>query len=211
MENYTTEEQQVEAIKRFLSENGTSLIAGIVLGLGGLIGWQQYSAYQIETKEAASEAYTTAIGAVPGEEAKPEAAKLDAFVSENPESAYAVLAAFQSAKLAVEADDLGKAAEKLQFAADNISDPALKAVALTRLARVQLAVGDADKALSTLAQPMPKAFKAQIEEIKGDAFIAKGNKEKARMAYQAAADADGLEGNNILKLKLDDLAVAENI
>ena len=36
MEIYNSEEQQVEAIKRFWKENGTAIIAGVVLGLGGL-------------------------------------------------------------------------------------------------------------------------------------------------------------------------------
>jgi len=43
MEQFATEEQQVEAIKRFWSEHGTSLIVGAVLGLAGLFGWQYYS------------------------------------------------------------------------------------------------------------------------------------------------------------------------
>ena len=38
MEQYETEEQQVEAIKRFWKENGLSLVIGALLGLGGLLG-----------------------------------------------------------------------------------------------------------------------------------------------------------------------------
>ncbi|MEW8396328.1 MAG: tetratricopeptide repeat protein, partial [Candidatus Thiodiazotropha sp.] len=40
MSEYQTEEEQVEAIKRWWKENGTSVIAGLVIGLGGIFGWQ---------------------------------------------------------------------------------------------------------------------------------------------------------------------------
>ena len=40
MEIYNTEEQQVEAIKRFFREHGLSMVAGIVIGLGGLYGFR---------------------------------------------------------------------------------------------------------------------------------------------------------------------------
>ena len=61
MEQFATEEQQVEAIKRFWKEHGTAIIVGAALGLGGLWGWRAYSEAQIETKEAASVAYQNAV------------------------------------------------------------------------------------------------------------------------------------------------------
>ena len=57
MEIYSTEEQQAEAIKRFFRENGTALVIGVVLGLGGLYGWKAYNQNQVESAEAASDAY----------------------------------------------------------------------------------------------------------------------------------------------------------
>ncbi|AGH45899.1 TPR-like domain-containing protein [Paraglaciecola psychrophila 170] len=57
MEQYETEEQQVEAIKRFWKENGLSLVIGALLGLGGLLGWRYYNDSQIEAKEQASFAF----------------------------------------------------------------------------------------------------------------------------------------------------------
>ncbi len=47
MEIYNSEEQQVEAIKRFWKENGTAIIAGVVLGLGGLYGWRYFQDQQL--------------------------------------------------------------------------------------------------------------------------------------------------------------------
>ncbi len=61
MEIYSTEEQQAEAIKRFFRENGTTIVVGAVLGLGGLYGWKAYNQSQIDSAEAASEAFTQVV------------------------------------------------------------------------------------------------------------------------------------------------------
>ena len=54
VEQFATEEQQVEAIKRFWKENGVAIIIGAALGLSALWGWRYYSESQIIAKEAAS-------------------------------------------------------------------------------------------------------------------------------------------------------------
>ena len=72
---------------------------------------------------------------------------------------------------------------------------------------MQIAQQQYDDALSTLNAPLPEAFKANVAELKGDIYTQQGNKEQARVAYQAAVDAGGLTSNPLLQIKLDDLAV----
>ena len=43
-----TEEQQVEAIKKFWHDNGNAVIAGLVIGLGGFIGFNLYKDHKLE-------------------------------------------------------------------------------------------------------------------------------------------------------------------
>ncbi|QUI62519.1 tetratricopeptide repeat protein [Pseudoalteromonas sp. A22] len=200
MEIYSTEEQQAEAIKRFFRENGTTIVVGAVLGLGGLYGWKAYNQSQIDSAEAASEAYTQVV------ESDDVLAKSDAFVAANADSNYAVLAAFVAAKEAIDKDDLKLAAQKLTWAADNVANAELKATALLRLARVQASQSQYEQALATLAKPMPEAFKAQLAEIQGDIYLAQGDKDKARSAYQSALEAAKGNSNPMLQIKLDDLA-----
>ncbi|KZN51915.1 YfgM family protein [Pseudoalteromonas luteoviolacea] len=204
MEIYSTEEQQAEAIKNFFRENGTSLVIGAVLGLGGLYGWKAYNQNQISSAEASSEAYKSLI------ESGEVLSKSDAFLTENADSNYSVLAAFVAAKEAVDKGELAQAAEKLQFIVDTVKSPELKATAVLRLARVQVAQGNAEQALTTLSQPVPAGFNAQIAEIKGDIYVSQGDKDKAREHYQTAIDAGGAENNALLQIKLDDLAIASN-
>ncbi|MEJ6476677.1 tetratricopeptide repeat protein [Pseudoalteromonas piscicida] len=200
MEIYSTEEQQAEAIKRFFRENGATLVIGAVLGLGGLYGWKAYNQSQIDSAEAASEAYTQVV------ESDDVLKKSEAFVANNADSNYAVLAAFVAAKEAIEKDDLTLAAEKLTWAAEHVENAELKATAQLRLARVLASQAQYEQALATLAQPMPEAFKAQQAEIQGDIYLAQGEQDKARDAYQSALDAAKGNNNPMLQIKLDDLA-----
>ena len=201
MEIYSTEEQQAEAIKRFFRENGLSLALGVIVGLGGLYGWKAYNQNQITTAEQASDAYTKLV------ESDDVLASADAFISENKDTQYATLAAFVAAKEAVDAQKLDVANKKLSWIVSNVDNAQLKAIATTRLARVQIAQQQYDDALTTLNSPLPEAFNANVAELKGDIYTQQGNKEQARVAYQAAVDAGGLTSNPLLQIKLDDLAV----
>ena len=42
MNEYETEEQQLEALKKWWKENATSLILGLAIGVSGLFGWRYY-------------------------------------------------------------------------------------------------------------------------------------------------------------------------
>ncbi|MCO7189253.1 MULTISPECIES: tetratricopeptide repeat protein [unclassified Pseudoalteromonas] len=200
MEIYSTEEQQAEAIKRFFRENGTSLIIGAVLGLGGLYGWKAYNQHQIDSAEAGSEAYNQLV------DSGDVLTKSDEFLTNNGESSYAVLAAFVAAKEAVEQGKLDVAQEKLSFAASTVKAPELKATAYLRLARVQAAQEDYSAAMATLGNQMPESFAAQLAEVKGDILLAQGKKDAARDEYQKAVTAGGSDNNPLLQIKLDDLA-----
>ncbi len=48
-----------------------------------------------------------------------------------------------------------------------------------------------------------------IAELKGDLYLMKGDKEKARSEYQIAISAAEIISRPVLQMKLDDLAVEE--
>ena len=205
MEVYTTEEQQVEVIKSWWKENGTSVLAGTVIGLVGLFGWRYYNELQQTNQEAASQAYNAMTAQLAkGDDAALEQAK--SFISAHQGDAYAELAALQLAAAAVKANKLDLAAEQLtQVAASG--DESIKPIAALRLARVLKDQGKADEALAQLGKINNDAFKAQVAEVRGDVLLGQGKPEEARDAYQVAADAGGLQSSAELKLKMDDLAL----
>ena len=205
MEVYTTEEQQVEVIKSWWKENGTSVLAGTVIGLVGLFGWRYYNERQQTNQEAASQAYNE----ISAQLAKGDAAafeQVQGFISAHQGDSYAELAALQLAAAAVKANKLDLAAEQLTQVANN-GDESIRPIAALRLARVLNDQGKADEALTQLGKINNDAFKAQVAEVRGDILYKQGKAEEARDAYQAAADAGGLQGSAELKLKMDDLAL----
>jgi len=207
MEIYSTEEQQVEAIKRFIKENGLSILAGLVLGFGGLYGWRYYQSSQLEQAMNQSQAYSKLAEQAAGDAASADTVKqLQSFADANKDSSYALLASFVAAKEAVAEKDYATAAKSLNFVISSAKQPEMKALAQLRLARVQLEQKDHAAALTTLAATMPEAFKAQQEELKGDALLASGDAAKAKTAYQSAIAASVAGQNPILKVKLDELA-----
>ena len=68
-----------------------------------------------------------------------------------------------------------------------------------------------DDAIKTLNSTMPKSFKAQIAEIKGDVYLAKGDKAQAKTQYQTAIDVSDKDNAGLLQIKLEDLATTQSV
>ena len=117
MEQYETEEQQVEAIKRFWKENGLALVIGALLGLGGLLGWRYYNDSQIEAKEQASFAYEKASEDLLKGELGFSQAKT--FIDSHNGTRYAMLMALELSQQAIVRKDLTEAAKQLEYVANN--------------------------------------------------------------------------------------------
>jgi predicted negative regulator of RcsB-dependent stress response len=207
MEVYSTEEQQEEAIKKAIKDNWLIVLVGAAIGLASVYGWRTYSANQLEQRGMASDAYNQVVEQA-GKDDADVVALAKEYIDSHDNKSYTVMIALLAAKEAVAKKDMAEAVKQLQWAADNAQNDSLKAVCLTRLARVQIELQQYTEALATLSKPMPASFIAQIEELKGDVFLKQGDVEKARTAYQLAADNDGTQGNNGLQYKLDDLAQA---
>lgn len=210
MDIHQTEEQQVEAIKGFWKDNGNAIIAGLVIGFGGFIGFNYYKDYKLQGELNISESYQSMIetAATDGEAFNAAASQ---FITEHGESGYASLTAIALAKKAASHKDWSQVELHLTAAIEKSVDQGIKAIATVRLARVQLQLEKYEQALATLATKLPAAFTASAEEVKGDIFLKQNKTEQARNAYQAAIDSAGEAGNPSLQMKLDDLAQIVNL
>lgn len=203
MELYDSEEQQVEAIKDWWKENGKAVIVGTVVGIGGLLGWRFYQDSVLEAQEAASDAYMTAMTQLTDQGAQAQD-QVEAFISTNSDSEYAVLAALQLAKAQVEAGELDGALEQLNWAQANTGDNALKAVTTYRVARLQAELGNDSDALASLDSLTHQDWAGRVAELRGDILLRSGDEDAAYQAYsEAQQSADNSPG---LQMKLDDLA-----
>lgn len=207
--DYESEEQQVEALKKWWEENGRSVILGVVIGAGAIGGWQWWGSHQLATAQKASDAYVATLDALNEEDGDVVTAAA-ATKSEHGGSLYAAMASLAAARDLIEKNDLTGAAKELQWAVDNAEQPDVVVIAKIRLARVLGASGDTDAGLAMLPGDAADVFKGLIEEARGDLYVAKGEPERARTAYQAALDSgQRIADANALNMKLDDLAVAE--
>ncbi len=203
-----SEDDQWEALKRWLKENGAWIVGGVVLGVGGLFGWRWWDAHVTERAEQASAQYSqmqTAVESSDMTTAQELAAGLHDDFNGTP---YAEQAALLLVRRYVEQGEFDRAAEGLRALVDDSDDPYLREVARVRLARVELAQNKPDAALATLEVKAPGAFSAVFSEVRGDALLAKGDRAAARDAYRVAlleAGASGLDTAQ-LQLKLNDLA-----
>ena len=57
MDETLTDRDQEERLRNFFSENWRWMLAGIVLGVGGLVGWNRYEAHALRKHESAASEY----------------------------------------------------------------------------------------------------------------------------------------------------------
>jgi predicted negative regulator of RcsB-dependent stress response len=207
---YQTEEQQVEAIKGFWKENGTAVIAGLVIGFAGFIGFGKYKEVQLANEVETSDAYQTVMESA-GKDGELFSTSASKFITDNKDSSYASLTALALAKDAATHKDWPQVAKHLTTAIENSTNQGVKAIASIRLARVQIQLEQYTEALATLALTLPESFKSAVEETKGDAYFKQGKADLARDAYQKALNVEGQENNTALQMKLNDLAQLSTI
>ena len=210
-----TEEEQIEALKRWWANYGTSTLVGVALAVAGFFGYQAWQNHQEQRGEAASAIYQQMLDALdvdnPLKEVDKDKISTAKFLAKQLEgdyagSAYSHLAALFLARIAVEDGDLKTAQTQLQWALSHGIDDSLKVIVTMRLARVQLGLNKQDEALKTLDTVEPDEYRASYDEVKGDIYHAMGDNEKAREAYERAVNALAPgEEMPLLKMKLDNL------
>jgi predicted negative regulator of RcsB-dependent stress response len=211
VEDYATDEERIEALKKWWKENGKSLIAGVALGLSVLFGWQAWVAGKNTEADSASNGYASLMANIERGQTE-EAQKLSAeIVGQFSGSPYAVLSAMAVARLKVEQKDLLGAKTQLQWAMDHASLEEMKQLIRLRLARVLFALDDSDAALATLSGVDAGEFLAAYEELMGDIYLKQGDSKQAYESYRSSLGRMGLSSRNrtILQLKLDDMAGIE--
>lgn len=214
----TEEEESLDAIKRWWQESGRLLAIGIAAVALVYFGWQAWQGSQTRSAAEASAVYdqlsqlmvTPAGETVPQQDREAAQALVATLKADHADSVYALYGALFGARLAVEADDLATAEQELQWLLDNTSsgwfgstDETLVMLAQLRLGRVLLANGEPDRALSVISGAEPSALSPEFDELRGDIYMAQGQRDQALEAYESAMEA--ATGNPILQMKLTEL------
>ena len=209
MEVYNSEQEQVEALKAWWDKNGRSSLVALAVFLLSVVGWQQWDGHRKGIAEAASTHYQKMVEMM-GKDSTNAMEAGRALIANYPDSIYAVMASMTMAKLAVEQKDLDGAAAHLRSAMQQSDQPELAELARLRLARVELAQGNHDAALATLAGGETSAGS---DELRGDILLAQGSVDAARDAYTKALEgySETVDKREMVQMKLDDLAVTTTV
>ena len=204
-----TDEEQVEKVKSWLKENGMSIVFGIIIGVGGIGGYNYWVQYQEDVAVEASNHFEQLLAALDNDDSDSLRQHAEILIADFASSEYALMARLALARSHVEAGDFGQAELALQEVVGSAGDSPLAYVARTRLAAVQIQQEKYDAALTTLATDFPNAFAARVDELRGDAYALQGRVAEALEAYRSAQSGDPEPANGeFLQQKIDDLGAS---
>ncbi|NQX87528.1 MAG: tetratricopeptide repeat protein [Halioglobus sp.] len=213
MESYTTEEEQLEALRRWWNENGRYLLVAVVVALAGVFGWQAWQSSKTEQLQHASDVYQAMMRELTEQKAPSTdmaAVELaDQLKKDYGGTTYAQFAALHLAAIAVNRGDLENAEQELRWVLGKAAKGSdIAEIAQLRLARVLAAEGATEQALAVLADTGRGAYAATYAVAEGDILMAAGRPEEARRAYtEALAQSGGGSAVNlpVLQQKIQSL------
>lgn len=213
VDEYLDEREQAEQIRNWFKENWLWLVAGVGLGLGGLFGFRAWESHLDRRSLEAAAQFDQLLETLDRDGREAGLALVDPLVESYARTPYADQARLVAARVHVQAGELDAAATRLRQVMETSKDPELALVARLRLARVESAAGRHDAALALLDGAGAPAIAGRVNELRGDILFAKGDREGALAAYQAARDgagaveqAEGLVDLETLALKIDELS-----
>ena len=195
-----TEEEQVEQIKKWWNSNGKQIIAGAVIGLGGIWGWNTYLEYQDKQSLNARSLYlsyasdSNNLGAY------------DKLTTDFSSSTYSDQAILLMAKYLFDAGSYTQALSVIKPLINNPSS-VIANTSVLRAASIYLQLGKHDQALSILEGQSKDGFSGLIYNLMGDIYLDLGNRAEAQKYYGLAIDNISENSNlsQLIQIKLDDL------
>jgi len=195
-----TEEEQVEQIKKWWNSNGKQIIAGAVIGLAGIFGWNTYTDYQDNQSLEARSLYlnyasdSNNLGAY------------DKLTTDFSSSTYSDQAILLMAKYLFDAGSYTQALAIIKPLINNPSSVIANTASL-RVASIYLQLGQHNQALSILKEQSEDGFSGLVYNLTGDIYLDLGNIPEAQKYYRLAI-VNVSENSNLtqlIQIKLDDL------
>ena len=195
-----SEEEQVDKLKKWWDSNGKQIIAGAVLGLAGIFGWNYYVDYQDSQALNARALYlnyasdSANVGAY------------DKLIKDHPSSSYADQATLLMAKYLFEAENYSLALDALKPLMSR-ENSVIASTAALRSASLYLELGQHQEALAVLNMDNANEFSGLFYNLAGDVHLDLANYEEARNSYTLAIEniTDNSSLSQLIQIKLDDL------
>lgn len=208
--DYLTEQEQVELLKNWIRQYSLVILAGVIIAFIAIFGWRTWQQRQYRITSHASSVYDEML--TMRAQNDPDATLIQAkkLFAHYANTTYGSLAALMLARDASNKKNYSEAEQHLNWAIGNSGDSSIRQIARIRLARVLIAEQKYQAAVTTLNKIENKNFSGLINEVKGDALLFIGDKNKARDAYkQALTDLPNAEViRPLLQMKYDNLVTS---
>lgn len=186
MNTYVNEQEQVEALKQWWKNNGTSLIVIIVLAIVFSFAFRYWQQYRYKHEIQASLVYDKLMMTVVQDDMTLFNQQADILKKDYRHTPYATFAELFAAKKAAAAGNYEAAKQTLTSVMNHAPEDYLRQIARLRLAKILLFQNKASEVISVLSTVDDNAYVAAIELLKGDSYKALNRLNLARAAYTRA-------------------------
>jgi len=208
---YASDDEKGEEIKRWWRENGRSVVIAVIVGLVAMFGGRHWIQSQKDAADKASMLYQSVVTQVTAGDSNAASEQAQLLFDDFAKTPYAAFAAFEMTSSSIEAGQVEKAKEYLQWIMANANLSVHREIARYRLAKVLLDEGSFNEARELINSSDNQALQSLFVELAGDIYQAEGSEVEARAAYQTTLLT--LSQNEpryaLVKLKLDDLAISD--
>ena len=195
-----SEEEQVDKLKKWWDSNGKQIIAGAVLGLAGIFGWNAYVDYQDSQALNARALYLSYVSD------SANVGAYDKLIKDHPSSSYSDQGTLVMAKYLFDAGNYSLALDALKPLMSR-ENSVIASTASLRTAALFLELGQHEEALAILNMENANEFSGLFYNLAGDVYLDLGNNEEARNSYSLAIEniTDNSSLSQLIQIKLDDL------
>ena len=207
-----TEEEQIENIKSWLSENLLYIVLGLSMGFGGLFSWNYYNNYQDTQAQNARSLYLTVSQ---NRDEKVNQDTLEILNNDYPDSIYLAQSKLLLAKYASQDKKYDQAIEYLMPLSSN-SNKVIATIAQLRLSEIYIEQKNFKPAIALLTKKTQflenldddSYFQAIKQNLLGDIYILQGQNALAKEQYTQASKQTGISASGLgkmLNIKLNNL------
>jgi predicted negative regulator of RcsB-dependent stress response len=207
MDDYLDEKEQIEEIKSWLKENWLALVAGVIVGFGGLFSWNWYQNSVYESNTQALAIFDQAQQELTLGNFDSALALLQNLRSYYNSSPYTDFLGLLYSTYLLSNGNTADAAVEIEYVLNNTTDEYLRLIATWRLARVNVEMTNYDRALE-LVQNKNHTLSANFTELEGDVYFFRGEFDLASNTYMSILSDPNINSIdlNTLMLKINNLA-----
>jgi len=212
---HASEEEQIEALKKWWKENSSSLITGVLLGLSVLFGAKAWFGYQETQALNASGLYIRVMEALGRNDTQQVRTFAEEIMNNYSGTAYAPPTALALARVAVDQGEYEAARSHLEWALEHADNEAMRHTVRLRLLRLLIDGKDYDQAASLLAgvaEADAGVYRYGDTVARGDLALARDRRSEARDAYKEALEIQPQQTTDgeLVRMKYENLLAADD-